>query len=114
MNELLWHYRARVIRVIDGDSLLMELDTGFHTTRWESVRVLGVDAPEMVGASRAAGLEARAFVQAWTDEPGTWPFLVRTTKTDSFGRYLADVVRIRDGANLAQALLESGHAVVYR
>ncbi len=112
MNEQLWNYQARVVRVVDGDTLLVELDTGFHSTRWEKLRLLGIDCPEVVGGDKQAGLDAANFVRAWVaSDTDTWPYLVHTVKTDSFGRYLATITRKADGVSLADALLEAGHAV---
>ncbi len=112
MKDKLWHYQARVVRVIDGDTLLVELDTGFHSTRWERLRLLGVDCPEIVGTDRQAGMDARNFVRAWVaSDTDTWPYLVVTSKTDSFGRYLATITRKADGVSLADALIAAGHGV---
>lgn len=112
-TDCLWHYRARITRVIDGDSLVAELDTGFHSYRWEKLRLLGVDCPEMVGEHKAAGIAAKLFVMQWVGvpTPGDWRFLIKTTKSDSFGRYLAYVIRLEDGASLTAALIAAGHGV---
>ncbi len=114
MNDRLWHYQARIVRVVDGDTVIAELDTGFHSTRWERLRLLAVDCPEVVGGQRAAGLAAALFTDGWVQSHAKgylWPFIVTTIKTDSFGRYLATIVSRDDGVSLADALLEAGHGV---
>lgn len=115
MPALSWTFPARLVRVIDGDTLLLALDVGFASVRTERVRLLGINTPEVVGATRAAGLAATRFVEAWvlpSTEP--WPLMVQTVKTDAFGRYLALVWRRSDGASLTDDLLAAGHAVPYK
>lgn len=111
-------YYARVRRVIDGDTLDLEVSLGLHDYRVERVRLLHVDTPETRGVpDRAPGLAALSFTAAWLKGPpwptSDFPLVVQTVKTDSFGRFLADVWRETDGANLSDDLLAAGHAVAY-
>lgn len=118
MPERLWVYRASWERVIDGDTVDTRVDAGFRNYRRERLRLLGVNAPEMKGATREAGLAARAYVEAWLAEAelgatdDSWPLIIETSKSDAFGRFLAVVWRVSDGACLNEALLADGHAVV--
>ena len=109
----LWRYRCRITRIIDGDTVVGYIDQGFNAFREERLRLVGINAPEVYGENAAAGTAATAFTRAWLAEAnvGDWPFVVRTEKTDSFGRYLADIRRADTGASLSEALLASGHAV---
>jgi endonuclease YncB( thermonuclease family) len=111
-----WVFPAQCARVVDGDTLDLMIDTGLHSRRLERGRLLGVNAPELHGPTQAAGLAATLWVTDWLEHAtGAWPLLVRTIKDpDHFGRYLVDVWRLEDGANLGEALLASGHAVVFR
>jgi endonuclease YncB( thermonuclease family) len=116
-----WLRRARLERVIDGDTYYMLIDLGYSTYGRHSIRLLGVDAPELfsgVPAEREKGREAREFAAAWFAEHSThtpvgqedWPFIVRTEKDHtSFNRYVADIY-CWEGHHLAQALLWSNHA----
>jgi len=114
-------YRARVDRVIDGDTLVMQIDLGFHMTAKVSVRLLGVDTPELRGGteeSKQRARDAKSFVSLWCNEAmahavpaDEWPFVVTTAKGDSFGRWLGRVYVVRTGEELSQALLDNGHAV---
>ena len=118
-HRYLW--RADIDRVVDGDTLDVIIDCGFHATRTERLRLLGVNCPEMHGPSSQAGVAAKSFTNSWCNDVqydttrASWPFLVETFKTDAFGRYLARVwpADQPDGVDLAAALLEAGHAVVY-
>ena len=48
------------------------------------------------------------------DGDGEWPFVVRTEKADSFGRWLAEVHRTDDPVSLTDAIIATGHGVAYR
>lgn len=91
------------------------IDAGFRSYRHERVRLLRCDAPEVRGPTREAGLAATAFTRAWLADAGTdeWNLIVTTRKADSFGRYLGEVVRTSDGANLSTDLLAGGFAIPY-
>jgi len=110
-----WTYRARLIKVIDGDTCDLVIDAGFRSYRHERIRLLGVNTPERKGATRAAGDAAKAFAERWfaAAENGEWPITVVTERSDAFGRYLGSIWNTLDGGELNAALLEGGHAVPY-
>lgn len=112
-----WVFAAQLDRVIDGDTIVVTLDLGFHLTWSYSLRLLGINCPEVHGATKDAGLAAAAYTQAWLDAAAVggaaWPLLVMTHKSDDFGRYLARVWRLVDNACLNDDLLTSGHAVPF-
>ncbi len=107
-------YRLKaMVKVVDGDTVDLELDLGFSITLRQRVRLTGLDAPEIHSkdpAEKARGQESLAFVSQWFQQPG--PVLVRTTKEEKYGRMLADCYR--EGApSLCSELLERGLAVPY-
>lgn len=113
-----WDFKVvRVRKVVDGDTIDLELDLGFYQSGVYRFRLLGVDTPEMNSrdeAERERALEARDFVASWLEERA--PFLrVTSFKADSFGRWLGEIYSV--GATyderLGTALLESGLAEVY-
>lgn len=110
-----WIRRAKLHRVVDGDTIDMYIDLGYDCVIKERIRVLGVDAPEMKGEEREAGKLAKAYVETWFEshsDGSDWPFVVWSQKGDSFRRWLG---RIYCNANcsLADSLLEMGYAVPY-
>jgi micrococcal nuclease len=119
----MWEYRAHVVRVVDGDTLDVVTDLGFGLDGMAMrLRLLGVDTPEVTGATAAAGAAATAFTKDWlsfrADADG-W-ILVTTIKSrqdrdkaDSFGRYLAMVWDMGRTANLNEALITNGFGVPY-
>ena len=110
-----YSYRARVVKVLDGDTVWLDIDCGFRVWTRQKVRLRGIDAPEL---PTAAGVRARDFVAQALDG---LPFVaVTTTKPDKYDRYLADVFYLagadgpeavlREGTFLNRALLEAGLA----
>ena len=118
-----WIWRGRVLRVVDGDTLDVELDVGFHARRTERLRLANVNCPEMHGATHDAGLAASDFTRTWVYDNDsharaailhdTYDLTVETFKSDNFGRYMA-IVRNEAGESLNDALVAAGHAVPYR
>lgn len=112
----IWAYRAQLVKVIDGDTLDVVIDQGLHTHRTERLRLLGVNTPEIKGATRPAGLAAAGYVTSWlgaVSYDDEWPLIVQTHRGDAFGRWLARVWRRSDGRELNADLLAAGHAIVF-
>ena len=105
-------YRLKAVaKVVDGDTLDLDLDLGFSLVLRQRVRLLGLDAPEIRSnkdpAEKAKGLESQAFVNQWFSRPGE--VLVRTTKEEKYGRMPADCYRAGE-QSLCSELLERGLA----
>lgn len=110
----MYEYKASVVRVVDGDTIDADVDLGFYCTMRLRLRILGVDTPELNSkdpAEREKALKAKQFVEdALLPIPG---ILIKTSKADSFGRWLATVTYY-GGKNLAEELLANGHAVPFK
>lgn len=79
-------YKAYLNRVVDGDTLHVTLDLGFGIEHREILRLAKINAPEMTTP------EGRKSADALKEILKGVPFLVlRTNKTDIYGRYVADV-----------------------
>lgn len=100
-------YAATVEYVVDGDTLDVALDLGLHVHLDTRLRLAHVDAPEV---STAAGKESRDWLRQLL--PAGSAVLVATSKTDKYGRALADV-QLPDGRDLATVELAEGKAVPY-
>jgi len=101
---MMYEYKAETVRVIDGDTVVMRIDVGFDITVVKKIRLLGVNTPEVRGESRAEGLKAKELVKQWLDCDSV---IIRTAKSDSFGRYLAEI--IKDGESLTDYLIQLGY-----
>lgn len=109
----MYNYRARIMKVIDGDTIDVDIDLGFGITRRERVRVFGIDAPELrVKEEAAEGMRSKAAVIDWASR---YPEVtLHTVKDkDKYGRYLAEVSH-PEGGSLADVLLHAGLASPYK
>lgn len=102
----MYEYTALIIRVVDGDTLVMDVDVGFGMWRRnESYRLLRINAPEM---RYKAGKAAKQFLTKVLAEKGM-DATVTTHKSDVYGRFLAEVV-LPDGTNVSDYLVTHNHA----
>jgi micrococcal nuclease len=86
---MLFWYRADVIRVIDGDTIELEVDQGFGTFRRDTFQLAGYDAPEPTGKTVDAGKKAKERLEKFLPKGASvW---VRSFKPEKYGRWLCDV-----------------------
>lgn len=93
----LYHYRAIVVNVYDGDTINVNIDLGLST--WinnEKLRLARINAPEIKGKERAKGIKSRDFLKDLLLNKNV---IIQTIKDrkEKFGRYLAEVWLERDG-----------------
>lgn len=125
----MWTYKANLVRVIDGDTVVLKLfkdfptdiDFGFYIKETIltsksvelSFRLLGIDSPEVVGVNKAAGLLSKMELEKILKSGD----LVATTyKPDKYGRWLVTIkVNLADGTviDVAEHLVKNGFAVPY-
>jgi len=99
---------ASVVRVVDGDTIVVDVDG-----REETVRLIGVDTPETVRPDSPVecfGPEASGRTHQLLP-PGTPVRLERDAEArDDYGRLLAYVVRASDGLFVNRDLVAGGFA----
>ncbi|MCB9772485.1 MAG: thermonuclease family protein [Candidatus Omnitrophica bacterium] len=82
----LFTFKAKVEKVIDGDTLLTRVNLGFRMSKKHKLRFRGIDTPEI---DTPEGQLAHKFVE---DRIKQCEFIViKTHKDDKYGRYLVDV-----------------------
>lgn len=109
-------YPASVVSVYDGDTLTVLVDLGLGVQLRDQVRVLGVDAPELHGSSRAAGLAARDYLNALVKDRRLVLRVDDASPREKYGRLLAAVFLVEPDGTLrpvAALLLAAGHAKAY-
>ncbi len=85
-EDLLYTYKGYVEKIIDGDTLWVNIDCGFKTLVRQKIRLRGVDTPEIMFPE---GKRARDFVKRILEKCGF--IIIRTYKTDMYDRYLSDI-----------------------
>ena len=108
----MYEYRATLVRVIDGDTIVANIDLGMHIHVEQIIRLVGVNAPER---NTPAGAEATAWLNAALGVPGVNNLLVIRTskdKQEKYGRWLGEI--LVGLVNVNEALVATGNAVVYK
>jgi len=106
--ETLYHYRAVIKEVIDGNSVAADIDLGFSVWRHgETLGLARIGAPAPSGDTQAAGEAARDFLKNLIE--GKEVLIHSIVDPEQEGRYLADIWL--DGANVNDQLVAAGHAV---
>ena len=104
-----WRVPGTVVKVVDGDTVLVELDLGWHVRLVSAVRVDGIDAPEK---NTPAGRAAKEFAE--TLLPAGTPVTVVSKKMlgafEKYGRVLADIHMPAPEHHFALAMVAAGHA----
>jgi endonuclease YncB( thermonuclease family) len=121
------NWRAQAVRVVDGDTAYLFVDTGFYGYHMMSFRFLDIDTPEMnskVASEKTKAQDAKQMVKdmldcdetTWMVHLKEWPLRIETEKRpDNFGRWLARIF-FMDGAievSVNAELLREGLAVPY-
>lgn len=109
-------YRAFCRYVVDGDTFDFIVDLGIFQYTYTTVRLFGVDTPEIFGRvdeiTRIKGLAAKARVESLIlNKPCT---IVLHKDTTTFGRFVADVFYYEDGTkkSLKDTLLAESLGVI--
>ena len=114
----MYEYRCKVTRVVDGDTVDVDIDLGFGV--WlhkERVRIYGIDTPESRTRDleeKKYGLAAKEFVKEFVRDKGGSNIVLRTQKYDAkgkFGRILGDI--IVDNVSMSDTMIKEHHAVPY-
>ena len=109
----MYKYNAKVISVYDGDSIRVNIDMGFST--WilnKPLRLKGINAPEVRGQDRAAGIAARDALRALIlGEDIIIHVSKRATHKGKYGRYIADIWCADSRQSVNNWLVQSGYAV---
>ena len=111
----MYEYKCKVKRVVDGDTVDIDIDLGFNNWMMnQRVRLVGIDAPE----SRTRDLEEKEFGAAakqFVEEllPVGSDQVMRSYKdnTGKFGRIIGDFVF--GDTTLTKVMLAEHHAVPY-
>ena len=110
----MYEYNCKIARVVDGDTVDVDIDLGFDTWRCgERIRLYGIDTPECRtrdDEEKAAGLLAKKFVEQMLHVGGAYK--LTTKEKGKFGRYLG-TIKIAGDLTINAALVSEHLAVPY-
>jgi micrococcal nuclease len=113
----LYTYRAKLKKVVDGDTIDVYIDLGFDIHYFSRVRLAGINAPESRTKNleeKKLGLAAKEYVEQWFNKVGP-DFIIKTTKEEKgkYGRVLGTITDMKDERCLNLELVDIGLARVY-
>ena len=111
----LYHYRAKVRRVVDADTIDVILDLGFDLHMEARIRFAGINAPESRTrdlVEKQKGLESKRFVEDWLGNCDAVIVQTQLDKKGKFGRILGNILN-GEGACLNDEMISLGHATPY-
>ncbi len=111
----MYEYKAKLDRVIDGDTIDVVVDLGFYTKVKERLRLAGIDTPEVYGAKKNSkeyqkGVEAKEYVEKRLQENNN-EMIIKTDKVGKYRRWIALIFLEDSKKTLKQELVEKGFAV---
>ena len=108
----MFEYLCKVTRVVDGDTIDVNIDLGFSIWHKARVRMAGIDAPESRTRNKeekVLGLAAKTRLKELLK--GQKVSIQCTKEKGKFGRVLADVI-VNDKI-INSHLIDEGHAREY-
>ena len=88
--DAMFDYKCKITRVVDGDTVDIDLDLGFKLSKKDRVRLSGIDTPESRTrnlAEKKLGLEAKEFLKAWCKKH-KGDIIIHTESAGMYGRLL--------------------------
>ncbi len=105
----MYTYKANVIRWIDGDTVLIDIDLGFNITRQERIRLARINASELnskIPFQVRKAKHARAVAKKFCPVGSTIFVTTSKNKKDMYARYIAELVF--NDVNISDYLIENG------
>ena len=116
-----YNYIAKLVRVVDGDTIDALIDVGFDIWVKKRIRYKGIDTWESRTRDldeKKKGLAAKArnkeLLESVSNKSGY--FRIKSYGTGKYGRVLADIyIQDADGNDIwvNKTLIDEGHAYVY-
>lgn len=115
----MYEYRAKIIKIVDGDTVDVDIDLGFGISlNNERVRIMGIDTPESRTRDKVEkkfGLASKNRLKEILGKTTVLKTQINKKGEDmkgKFGRVLGDFVT-DEGRMVTDVMIEEGHAVAY-
>lgn len=114
----MYEYRVKqILKVVDGDTIDVDIDLGFSVSYTQRVRLAGIDTPESRttdAVEKALGLEVKEFLKHSLE--GVTDIVIRTEKPDStekYGRILGWLFINGSTESINEQMIKGGYAWTY-
>ncbi len=111
------YYVKKVTKVVDGDTIDVDIDLGFDISFSSRVRLAGIDTPESRTSDKfekTLGLESKSYLKHAIDAAQS--VVIKTEKMDSsekYGRILGWVFLDGSDKSINEMMIEDGYAWGY-
>jgi micrococcal nuclease len=115
----MYEYRCTVVKIIDGDTVDVDIDLGFGVwMKKQRIRLYGIDTPESRTRDleeKKYGLAAKAYLTGMLDDEAGITLKTHKDAEGKFGRILGELWRNTDYAeqSINEYMIEKHHAVRY-
>ena len=115
----MYEYRCKVVKIIYGDTVDVDIDLGFGVwLKKERIRLYGIDTPESRTRDleeKKYGLAAKEFLTKMLDDEGGIILKTHKDAEGKFGRILGELWRTTEygDQSINQYLVDKHHAVRY-
>ena len=115
MREPAYTYRAKYVRNYDGDTVRLDIDLGFGVwIKNQSIRLLGIDTPELRGDEKDAGMKSKTFTEEMLKNADSIIVKTKKDKKGKYGRWIGTIYILKSGSasiNLNDELVKAGMAI---
>jgi micrococcal nuclease len=117
INRYMYQYKATIIKVIDGDTVDVDIDLGFEVwLKNQRIRLYGIDTPESRTSDKVEKVFGNLAKEKVLEFCPVGSDIILQTKTDDsrgkYGRILGELIT-KDGVNVNEFFIENNYAVAY-
>tara|TARA_B100002003_G_scaffold239560_1_gene259062 strand:+ start:427 stop:876 length:450 start_codon:yes stop_codon:yes gene_type:complete len=121
----MYEYQCKIVRVVDGDTVDVDIDLGFGTwMKKQRIRLYGIDTPESRTRDleeKKYGIMAKEIVKKYIPEGSTQILRTKKDKAGKYGRILGEFVVAElatsrtapHGVTLNKWMIENHYGVTY-
>jgi len=99
----------KITKIIDGDTLDVEIDLGFFVTIKERIRLKDINAPEIRTLNieeKSKGILAKEWLEKELSQNGEW--VIQTFKEEKYGRTLGIIYLKGNSITVNEKMLNEG------
>jgi len=111
----MYKYKAKLDRIVDGDTMDVIIDLGFKITTFQRIRLARINTPETYNVKKDSeeykkGMEAKLFVEKRLADNNNEMLLETEKVTEKYGRYIGTIYLSDNTVSLNDELVAKGFA----
>ena len=111
----MYQYKAKVEKIVDGDTIDVVIDLGFKITTFQRIRMAKINTPETYNVKKDSeeyqkGLASKNYVEQRIAANNNEILLETERVTEKYGRYIGTIYLADSTTSLNDELVEKGLA----